>query len=71
MSTALVSRDLIGTLDREKAAPELHRAVDKLSGRWLSGIEQRLEGREWIATDEFTVAGIIMAGVRAAFAERP
>lgn len=62
-ATALVSRDLIGIFDSDRAAPELHRAVDQLSGRWLGGVEQRLEGREWIATDEFTVADIIMAGV--------
>ena len=35
----------------------------KLAERWLGDLEQRLEGREWIACAEFTVADIMMAGV--------
>lgn len=56
-------RDLIGIFDSDKATPRLHDEVDKLAGRWLGGVEQRLEGREWIASNDFTVADIIMAGV--------
>ena len=29
---------------------------DQLAGRWLAGVERRLEGREWIACADFTVA---------------
>ncbi|GMV59866.1 MAG: hypothetical protein AMXMBFR72_29590 [Betaproteobacteria bacterium] len=62
-STALVCRDLVEIFDSDRAAPGLHTAVDKLAGRWLAGVEQRLEGREWIACADFTVADIMMAGV--------
>lgn len=62
-ATALVCRDLVGIFDSGKAAPRLHTEVDKLAGRWLAGVEQRLEGREWIACADFTVADIMMAGV--------
>lgn len=55
--------DLIGMFDREKSAPGLHSEVRKLAGRWLGGVERRLENREWIACAEFTVADIMMTGV--------
>lgn len=31
--------------------------------RWFDGLERRLEGREWIADDAFTVADILLATV--------
>jgi glutathione S-transferase len=37
--------------------------VRKIAERWLGGVERRLEGREWIACDDFTVADIMMTGV--------
>lgn len=43
--------------------PKLKAELRKLAGRWLGGVEHRLEGREWIAFDEFTAADIMMAGV--------
>ncbi|QRK08813.1 glutathione S-transferase family protein [Archangium violaceum] len=33
------------------------------AGRWLSGLERRLEGRDWIACADFTVADILLATV--------
>jgi glutathione S-transferase len=42
---------------------ELEAGVRKLARRWLGDVERRLEGREWIACDDFTAADIIMAGV--------
>jgi len=33
------------------------------AGRWLGGVERRLEDREWIACADFTAADIMMAGV--------
>jgi glutathione S-transferase len=55
--------DLLGIFDGEKAAPKLHEEVPKLAHRWFGGVERRLENREWIACEEFTVADIMMAGV--------
>lgn len=34
-----------------------------IAGRWMEGLERRLEGREWIVGDDFTIADICMAGV--------
>ena len=35
----------------------------KEAGRWLDGLERRLDGREWIACIDFTVADILLATV--------
>lgn len=59
----LVGMDLIGIFDSGKAAERLHVEVPKLARRWLGHVERRLEGREWIASEEFTAADIMMAGV--------
>ena len=55
--------DLLGIFDSGKAAHVLHEEVPKLARRWLGGVEHRLDGREWIACTDFTVADIMMAGV--------
>ncbi|MES2888031.1 MAG: glutathione S-transferase family protein [Pseudomonadota bacterium] len=55
--------DFIGMFDQDKAAPRLHEQVHGLAGRWLDGVERRLEGRDWIACADFTVADILMASV--------
>lgn len=55
--------DLLGIFDSGKAAHKLHAEVPKLARRWLGGVERRLDGREWIACADFTVADIMMAGV--------
>lgn len=59
----LTCMDLLGIFDSGMAAKKLHEEVPKLARRWLGGVEQRLDGREWIACAEFTVADIMMAGV--------
>jgi glutathione S-transferase len=59
----LVCIDLIGIFDSGKAAPNVHVEVRQLARRWLGDLERRLEGREWLACDEFTAADILMAGV--------
>ena len=59
----LTCLDLIGMFDADKAARKLHAELPKLAGRWLGDVERRLEGREWIACADFTVADIMMAGV--------
>lgn len=33
------------------------------AGRWFAGLEHRLEGRDWIACETFTVADILLATV--------
>lgn len=63
VGTTLVCIDLIGIFDSGQAAPKLHAEMHKLAGRWLGDVERRLEGREWIACAEFTVADIMLAGV--------
>lgn len=35
----------------------------KQASRWLDGLERRLDGREWIACADFTVADILLATV--------
>ena len=63
VGTTLVCIDLVDIFDGGKAAPKLHAEVRKLAGRWLGDVERHLEGREWIACADFTVADIMMAGV--------
>ena len=59
----LVCLDVIDIFDRDKSAHKVKAEVRKLAGRWLGDVERRLEGREWIACDDFTAADIMMAGV--------
>jgi len=46
---------------RGKGAGEQRAALVKEAGRWLEGLERRLDGREWIACETFTVADILLA----------
>jgi len=46
---------------RGKVTDEARAALVKEAGRWFAGLERRLDGREWIAHDEFTVADILLA----------
>ena len=57
----LVCLDVIGIFD--SGNDKLEAKVRKLAGRFLGDVERRLEDREWIACDDFTVADIMMAGV--------
>ena len=63
VGATLTCLDFLGIFDSDKAAPKLHEEVPKLAGRWLGHLERRLEGREWIACADFTVADIMMACV--------
>ena len=59
----LTCLDVIEIFDSDKSAYKVGAEVRKLAGRWLGGVERRLEDREWIACADFTVADIMMAGV--------
>ncbi len=61
LGPTLQDLDLIGIFDRDNA--KLKGDVTQLAHRWLKDLERRLDGREWIACDHFTVADIMMAGV--------
>ena len=49
--------------DSAKAAHKLKAEMRKLAGRWLRDVERRLQDREWIACDDFTVADIMMSSI--------
>ena len=55
--------DVADIFDGGKKAPQLHVEVRNLAGRFLGGVERRLQDREWLACAEFTVADITMANV--------
>ncbi len=59
----LTALDLIDMFDSDKAAHNLRAQVRQLADRWLGDVERRLEGREWIACADFTVADIVMSWV--------
>lgn len=59
----LTCLDLIEIFESGTAAHTLKAETRKLAGRWLGGVERRLEAREWIACADFTVADIMMACV--------
>jgi glutathione S-transferase len=63
VAPTLQSLDLIEIFDEDKTATKVLAETRKLAARWLGGVEQRLEGREWLAHAEFTVADIAMASV--------
>lgn len=50
--------DIFGGADEN-----LRKQVRQLVDRWLGSVDARLEGRTWIACDDFTVADIMMTGV--------
>ena len=53
---------LIGDGDDE-ASLRRREEMRKEAGRWLGGLERRLQGRQWIAAEKFTVADILLATV--------
>jgi glutathione S-transferase len=48
---------------RGKDTHEQRASLIKEVARWFAGLERRLEGREWIACEMFTVADILLATV--------
>jgi glutathione S-transferase len=63
VAPTLQSLDTIEIFDVDKTATKVLEETRKLAGRWLGGVERRLENREWIALPEFTVADIALASV--------
>lgn len=59
----LTCLDFLAIFDSNQAAPTLHVEVPKIAARWFEGVERRLDGREWIAGDDFTAADLMLAGV--------
>jgi glutathione S-transferase len=57
----LMCIDMIQIFDRDNA--KLMSEVRKIADRFLADVERRLDGREWIACTDFTVADIMMANV--------
>jgi glutathione S-transferase len=55
--------DLIEIFDENKTATNILMEARKLAARWFHHLERRLEGRDWMAHAEFTVADIAMASV--------
>lgn len=55
--------EMVEMFDPEHAAEKLATSVREISGRWFEGVERRLDGRDWVACDDFTVADILMANV--------
>jgi glutathione S-transferase len=55
--------ETIEIFDQDKTATKVLAETKKLAARWFNGVERRLQGREWIAMPEFTVADIAMASV--------
>lgn len=63
VAPTLQSIETIEIFDEDKTATKVLTETRKLAARWFEGVERRLQGREWIALDEFTVADIAMASV--------
>jgi glutathione S-transferase len=55
--------DMIEIFDQDKTATKVLAETRKLAARWFRDVERRLEGREWLALPEFTVADIALASV--------
>ena len=63
IAPTLQSVETIEIFDQDKSATKVLAETKKLAARWFGHLERRLEGREWVALPEFTVADIAMASV--------
>jgi glutathione S-transferase len=63
LSTVAPTLSLISLGEMAGMTDKGHAFWNKLADRWLDGLERRLDGREWIACAEFTVADILLASV--------
>jgi glutathione S-transferase len=53
--------DLVGIFDSSNT--KLEGKIKDIANRWLDGLERVLGEREWIASDDFSVADVAMVGV--------
>jgi glutathione S-transferase len=63
IAPTLQALDLIEIFDENKSATHVLAETRKLAHRWLGHLERRLDGRQWLADDEFTVADIALGNV--------
>jgi glutathione S-transferase len=59
----LMEIQLIDKFGGGEGAGDRRAQMVKAAGRWLGGLERRLEESEWIACADFTVADILLASV--------
>lgn len=59
----LSSIETIEIFDQQKTAAHVLTETKKLAARWLRDLERYLQGREWLARPEFTVADVALASV--------
>jgi glutathione S-transferase len=63
VSTVAPTLSLLGLGDIAGLNDEGRKMWTGIAARWLDGLERQLDGREWIACREFTVADILLATV--------
>lgn len=63
VSTVAPTLSLLSLGDASGLSKDGRKQWEDIAKRWLDSLERRLKGREWIASDEFTVADILMATV--------
>jgi glutathione S-transferase len=63
LSTVAPTLSLLGLGDIAGLKDEGRNLWLSIAKRWLDGLERRLDGRAWIACEEFTVADILLATV--------
>lgn len=62
-STVSPTLSILALGDEAGLTSEGHAFWKKIAGRWLDGVERRLDDNAWIAGDAFTIADIMMAHV--------
>jgi glutathione S-transferase len=63
LSTVAPTLSLVAIGDMAGLTDEGRAFWTKIANRWLDGLERRLDGSEWIACADFTVADILLASV--------